>query len=168
MFTMRRITWTDSTRRGGNSGNTTKEPFPRRFNRWYYALGYGSKLPVQKISPSPKRRYQAGPNPKVFSRSPPVGKRTAAVAALGRQPLSFAGRQFMRFKSTSLALFVALRALVLTNAITATNRAREVDLNRINCLPANDSGCLPSAATAAVRFPTGGDLLKTLGFGPAW
>ena len=35
-------------RRGGNSGNTTKEPFPRRFNRWYYALGYGSKLPVQK------------------------------------------------------------------------------------------------------------------------
>jgi hypothetical protein len=58
----------------GYEGNTTNGPFPSNFNRWYYALGYGSKFSVNNTFRRPLNgaTKQAGPNPKVFSKLPKV------------------------------------------------------------------------------------------------
>src|SRR2546423_15382112 len=44
---------TYSLQRGRDFSNATKGPFQMKSNRWYYALGYGSRFPVYRVFAAP-------------------------------------------------------------------------------------------------------------------
>lgn len=102
-----------------SSGNATKGPFLTRFNRWYYASWLREYVFRTQHSAALPKKLDLPPQG-LSADLPRVEESPDAVAALGRQPqIVSLGDQSMRFKHSSLALFVALTALVLTNAAFA-------------------------------------------------